>query len=274
MRAKWSSFVLLAISLVAACTLHVTLHSLSKYCLTFEQYCHDHGMGLDFWMMTLPLLGLLLRGGLAGVEQVRRTRSILLPMLQAPRCELPAAAADIARRLKIEQRLDLIADPAPEAFCYGLLRPRICLTSGLIEALSLAELEAVLRHERHHARRFDPLRVVCWTIISKAFWWLEEDATQAHLWRELAADRAVIAEQGRQPLASAIYKLISLSRFQDHPQKDLALSGLSVTDARIDQIISSAPTCLPLSRRLLRWIALPLLLLIVLLVCSSSMAHA
>ncbi|MBX3706807.1 MAG: M56 family metallopeptidase [Pseudomonadales bacterium] len=44
------------------------------------------------------------------------------------------------------------------AWCAGILRPRIFLSTGLITALSKAELEIVLNHERAHARRRDNLR--------------------------------------------------------------------------------------------------------------------
>lgn len=43
------------------------------------------------------------------------------------------------------------------AFTYGLMRPSICVSRGLIRALSRGELEAVLAHEYAHVRRRDNL---------------------------------------------------------------------------------------------------------------------
>ncbi len=44
------------------------------------------------------------------------------------------------------------------AWCCGLLRPRIVLSRGLLEALTNEELQVVLTHEEAHAARFDNLR--------------------------------------------------------------------------------------------------------------------
>ena len=42
--------------------------------------------------------------------------------------------------------------PRPEAFCAGLFRPRVYVTSGAVELLDDAGLDAVLAHERQHAQ--------------------------------------------------------------------------------------------------------------------------
>jgi Zn-dependent protease with chaperone function len=265
--------VLLSLALLGACALDVAFHRLGTHCPHHSGFCHEEGITIDFWIMVVPLAILLMRGGLAGVKQVRRTRTVLRDILREPRWALPQPVAEVAVHLGIERRLDTIANPIPEAFCYGLFRPRICITSGLVEALSLAELEAVLRHERHHLRCYDPLRIVIWTIISKTYWWLEAEARQAHLCRELAADRAVITEQGPVPLASALYKLLTLSHLQRCQQSDLALSGLSVTDARIDQIIRADRTPLSSRPRLTHWLMLPMVCIVVLLLCSNHITH-
>jgi Zn-dependent protease with chaperone function len=55
----------------------------------------------------------------------------------------------------------LIADDTPQAFCAGLLRPRVYVSTGALELLDPAALAAVMAHERHHALRRDPLRVAC-----------------------------------------------------------------------------------------------------------------
>lgn len=49
--------------------------------------------------------------------------------------------------------------PGDATICHtvGLLRPRILVSSALLAALSPAERDAVLAHERAHARRRDPL---------------------------------------------------------------------------------------------------------------------
>ncbi len=48
----------------------------------------------------------------------------------------------------------------PAAFTVGLLRPRIVISTAVVDALTDAELEAILTHEAVHVRRRDPLRLV------------------------------------------------------------------------------------------------------------------
>jgi Zn-dependent protease with chaperone function len=96
--------------------------------------------------------------------------------------------------------------PAASAFCAGLLRPRVFVTSGMVAALAAEELDAVLVHEAEHAHRRDPLRrlagraaadVLFWLLVG---WWTRHRLEDA----ELAADRAVIDRVGRSPLARAL----------------------------------------------------------------------
>jgi Zn-dependent protease with chaperone function len=90
--------------------------------------------------------------------------------------------------------------PAASAFCAGLLRPRVFVTSGMVAALTAEELDAVLVHEAEHARRRDPLRrlaaraaadVLFW--LPLVGWWTRHRLEDA----ELAADRAAIDRVGR-----------------------------------------------------------------------------
>ena len=48
---------------------------------------------------------------------------------------------------------------APVAFCAGWLRPRVYVSTALLERLSADELRAVLAHEQHHGALRDPLRL-------------------------------------------------------------------------------------------------------------------
>lgn len=271
MRTKWLPIALPVIGLLA-CGVGVLLQSKSQHCAASAWFCNEQGMLRDFWMMALPLLFLLGRGCLAGARQVQRTRDVVRTMLGLPSAPLPPRLVALTTELNLRGRITVVDYSAPEAFCYGLLRPRICLTSGLLAVLSPQELEAVLRHERHHVRHFDPLRTLLWTMLSGAFWWLEDRAQQAHLLRELAADRTVITEQGRTSLASALLKLLSLPRADHLHSSRIAISGLSVTDARIDQLLRPEQVVV-LTRRRWRWLVLPVLLLLTMLFCSSVMAQ-
>lgn len=272
MQSKRSPFWMLLTGL-GACVLGISLESDRHACVASLWVCSQQQMVHDFWMMSLPLGFLLLRGCCAGIQQLWHTRQLMRVMLSLPAYPLSISIAELVTRLNLEGRVRVVEYATPEAFCYGLLRPQICLTAPLLRLLSPVELEAVLRHERHHLRRHDPLRTVIWTIVSNMFWWLDDHAHHAHLLRELAADRAVIAEQGRTPLASALFKLLAVPNAHQLSRPGIAVSGLSVTDARIDQLIHPAQVVAP---RLIvwQWLYVPIVVLLTLAVCSLIMAHS
>ena len=105
----------------------------------------------------------------------------------------------------------------PLAFCVGLLRPRIYLSEGLLGDLSASELLSVVAHERHHARRRDPLRAVVAKATAQALWFVPTvktaASTQATI-AELAADQFAIRTAGAQPLASALAAFASSRRLE------------------------------------------------------------
>jgi beta-lactamase regulating signal transducer with metallopeptidase domain len=99
-----------------------------------------------------------------------------------------------------------------EAFAvtYGLIRPRVLLSTGLVAALDRSELTAVLVHERYHLRRRDPLRLLASRLLAGYGWFLPLLRWWAHrlaLRRELAADRAATARTGVAAVAGALLKL-------------------------------------------------------------------
>jgi hypothetical protein len=265
-------FVWLSVVGMGTCGSGVVLYIRSDRCTFAFWLCQHQSIVLDLAKMGVPLV-LLVAGGLfVGIRQLMRTRRGVQQMLALPQGHLPPLLTARAIELGIDDRLDVVSQGQAVAFCYGLLRPRICVTTGLVDILSPAEVEAVLRHERHHLQCRDPLRSLLWAVLSGTCWWLEERAQYAHLLRELAADRAVIGEQGRQPLASALLKLLTQPRSGVMISDGLGISGLSVTDARIDQLLKSEQE--PPSVRLVdRWLVLPVLIATLLLPCSVVMMH-
>jgi len=266
------SWIPVAVSLVAlaSCALGAALMPSTRTCSHHIALCIDSGALRDGGMMALPAAGLLVIGLAAGLRQIVNTRRALRGLRDAMR---PPAGSlvQLARSLGLDGRIDVVAAAPADVFCYGVLRPRVLVTSALLALLDARELEAVLRHERHHLRRWDPLRVVGWTILRRACPWLEQDAAQADLRRELAADRAAMDALGRAPLASALLKLIE-HRQAPPAARALAVSGLSVTSARLDQLACAELPALP-RPRLTRLLLLPLLLLATLVVCSLVMSH-
>ena len=144
-----------------------------------------------------------------------------------------AALAGLARReVRLSRRLDALpsvdVDDGPvlvvpgarlEAFCAGVLRPRVCVSDRALAELDRRELAAVVAHERHHALRRDPLRLAAVDVIAASLFFvpgLRELGAECRAAAELDADAA--AEQAGGPPALAAAFL----RFADEPTGGVA----------------------------------------------------
>lgn len=132
-------------------------------------------------------------------------------------------------------RASVFIDEQPHAFCGGLVRPRIFVSTGAVRAITDRELEAVLAHEAHHALRRDPLRVLVANVLRDALFFLPvmRHVAQRYLaLAELAADEAAVHKSGgRAPLASAM-----LSFEQSAPNGMVGIAA-----ERVDHLMGKAP---------------------------------
>lgn len=133
-----------------------------------------------------------------------------------------------------------MAGRVPFSFCYGFWRPQICLSLGLVELLTEAELEAVLRHEAYHLHRREPLRMAIAICLSHFFFFvplLAELRDHYLAEKELSADAAAIAGTGRASLARALRKLVTVDKQFTLPSL-VGVAGLSVAARRVDRLIN------------------------------------
>lgn len=139
--------------------------------------------------------------------------------------------AQVAWSVSVEDRVTLVEDPLPYAFCWGFLRPSICVSSGLVEQLDSEELRAVLLHERHHLKRRDPLRLLLARLatILVPIPVFSEVSQRFRLSRELGADASALRWVPRHALAGAMLKT-SLS--SAGAQKWEAVCAFGLTEAR------------------------------------------
>jgi predicted transcriptional regulator len=149
------------------------------------------------------LLGLALVGGSALAVVLRA----LLRQRRAYRRFV--ADLDIVGALDERPEVHVIADPRPQAFCAGYLRPAVYVSQAAVRLLPPDQLEAVLAHEHHHRRVRDPLRFASGRILSQGLFFVP--ALRALFARyadlaELRADAAAVraAAGGRAALASAL----------------------------------------------------------------------
>jgi Zn-dependent protease with chaperone function len=85
------------------------------------------------------------------------------------------------------ERVRIVADPRPLAFTLGVLRPRIYVSAGARERMTVEQFSAVVAHEAHHRRRHDPLRLMATRALAAALFFVP-------VCRALAVDHAQLVE--------------------------------------------------------------------------------
>lgn len=138
----------------------------------------------------------------------------------------------LSRVTSVEHAL-VFEDARPLAFCAGLLRPRVYISTGALAVLDGPALHAVLRHEQHHARCHDPLRLAVGRVLTRSLFFVPGITTLARDQQslaELAADEWAVAAipQNRAALAQAMLAF-----------SDAEAPGMSVgiDAARVDQLL-------------------------------------
>jgi hypothetical protein len=132
----------------------------------------------------------------------------------------------------------VIGDERPRAFCAGLLRPRVYVSTGALRRLDGSALDAVLAHERHHARRRDPLRLAAGRVIAGALSHvpgMERLVRRHRALAELSADESAInaAPGSRAALARAMLSFSEDSRPED---------PTGIDPERVDHVLGDAPS--------------------------------
>ena len=163
----------------------------------------------------------------------------------------------------------LFAGDGPQAFCSGLIRPRIYVSTGALEALEPEELDAVLAHEAHHARYRDPLRIFFARVLSDSLFFLpvlRRLADRYAALAELAADAAAVGRHrgDTRPLAAALLAF----------DERASTAVVGIAPERVDHLLGERPRWeLPLA--LLAWATVVVLALVVVaLRIEQATAHA
>jgi hypothetical protein len=132
----------------------------------------------------------------------------------------------------------LIEDSHPRAFCAGFFRPRVYVSTGAVAVLDDAALSAVLAHEWHHARRYDPLRLATGRVLARAVFFvpgLDDLVARQQALAELSADEWAVSNdpQDRSALARAMLG------FSDAPT---STGSAGIDPARVDYLLGNPPS--------------------------------
>lgn len=132
-----------------------------------------------------------------------------------------------------KQDIIVVHGTKPLAFTTGFLKPRIILSTELLDLLDDKELQAVVLHEDYHRRHRDPLKMFVVSLLSDALWFLPVLKRWMHdyrMMRELLADKAAIQTMGSQlELSSALLKLIHTG-LVDQPASSVPFADQTVND--------------------------------------------
>lgn len=169
------------------------------------------------------------------VRQVVRSHALVSSLLCNEIGERPAKLAQAVVKAGLKTRIRLISSGQFYCFCYGWLRPQVCLSTLVVNELSTSELEAVLRHEAWHVRRRDPLRILLVGSATSIVALARPLTRSMRIEQELAADAVAVREMGdKLPLAAALLKAIQASAT---PPPVLEPGAFGALDARIDQLV-------------------------------------
>ena len=196
-------------------------------------------------LSSLVLVALALASAMGFVRSVvgyLREQRLLreLPLERVEQGALVEIAAAAGAR-----RLYLTPARRPAAFCFGLLRPRIVVTSGLLTRLAPDEQTAVVWHEAHHARAREPLKCLLARLAASTFFWIPalRDLLDRYLLaKELAADRFAARRTSRRALAGALFGVVG------QPPVAGAIGLADFAAARVDRLFDSDAPLPPLFR--------------------------
>lgn len=126
----------------------------------------------------------------------------------------PKKIYKIASRLNIKKDIDVVNDQRFSSFCYGFVKPRICLSLNLTQSLSEKELTAVILHESYHLKHKDPLKIILSEVAASMFFFvptLKDFQSHYVLSKEVAADQLAVQDRGSWGIRTALIKVLNFS---------------------------------------------------------------
>ncbi|MEK7680795.1 MAG: M56 family metallopeptidase [Patescibacteria group bacterium] len=155
---------------------------------------------------------------------------------QFTKAKISAKLTQIASIIGISDRVEEVESESPTIFCHGIRRPKIRISSAVINFLTFSELRAVLLHETQHLISREPARLLVIKFIN-TFRFIPgiKNLTKKYLsFSELAADELATNNfTEKNNLARAMRKILELEE-KNVIQKGLALSYFSqVTEERV-----------------------------------------
>lgn len=182
------------------------------------------------WLLSVFSLGFLLFSGFH-LMRLLRTQRKFHQGLSAQEAPLTAELRRAGGRYRASIRL--ISSEESEAFTTGFFRPRIVVSTALIEQLTREELEAVLAHEALHARFFHPFFSLVLMLGRAVFRIPQPILDYLRFLSEQEADRAALRVATVPVLARALIKVM---QSQSVPVPE-TVPAFSSTNLRLQQLL-------------------------------------
>jgi len=244
----------------------------------FQQFCIkaldivDSRVPLIPWIVLLVPLAVAATAIVSIARQLLATHRLVHALFEDEVVLIDQRLRRAAVRVGIDDHIRLVVSAEFFAFCFGLFRPTVCISTTAARELPAKELEAVLRHESWHARRRDPLKLLLANALGSALFFLpvvRDFAQHYALTKELRADNAAVeAMDDTHPLAAALYR--AATRTTALPLR-AAVGAFNSTDTRVDQLLGEGPPSFRAQPRDMILTSVALLSLSLLL-CMSVMA--
>ncbi len=167
--------------------------------------------------VVLRLLPILLISTLLSIAVIKFL-AVILKMIQMKKrlikqIQHNAEFSRLTKELGLTDLTYLVKNEKPFAFCLGMRKPKIYISTTLFKLLKRKELEAVLRHEEYHLRSNDTLTMLLASLGQSLLPFLPLFSDVLHRYRidrELAADHYAVQVLGSEnPLISALKKILT-----------------------------------------------------------------
>jgi len=156
--------------------------------MPFLQVLGEAGKALLLVFMSFAFLYVISRT----IVRILRTSAFV------DRAERNAVPFRDVSRFPFLENVTVFEDRLPLAFTGGFLRPRVFISTKLVDILDEKELRAVILHESHHQRSKDPLKGLVVSFISDLLFFLPVSRVlknSYHLTSEMTADAYSISSQ-------------------------------------------------------------------------------
>ena len=213
------NFILLFGLLLLTVVTTKTLHSCGGSIVCF-QVCNFSAYKIPIWMGLLVVVSGIIFSSIRVLVDLCKLQKFLkqLSILDSP----PAC---FSASFPINRILVFQNEVVCWAFSAGLFRPKIYLSTGLIQLMTVEEIQAILKHEEYHCRQFDPLRNLIINFLSDSMFFLpacRRLQRNFQISSEKAADQFAIC-YGSSPLELS-KALIKLFRARNQVQKFIFVS--------------------------------------------------